>query len=188
MTTEAPPQEGTETPPAPQEGTETPPQEGNADELPQWARDALAKANREAANYRTKAQANAQAARELEQVRQSSMTEQEKAVAQAKAEARTEALREAGGRLVAAEVRAAAAGRLDDKQLSTLLDGLNVAAFVSEDGEVDAKRIGQFVDGIAPKNTTTGAPTGFPDLGQGARGLNTGDGDMNAAIRRSLGR
>lgn len=141
-----------------------------------------------ARKHEDRAKANASAAKELETVRQSSMTEQERAVAQAKVEARTEALREAGGRLVAAEVRAAAAGRLDDRQLSTLLDGLNVAAFVSEDGEVDAKRIGQFVDGIAPKNSTAGDPTGFPDLGQGARGLNTGEGDMNAAIRRSLGR
>jgi hypothetical protein len=115
------------------------------------------------------AKANAAAAKELEQLRQQSMSDQEKAVAQAKAEGRREATAEVGGKLALAELRVAAAGRLSDVQLATLVDGLNLAAFIGEDGEVDQAKVAKFVDGIAPAAEEE-KPAGFPDLGQGARG------------------
>lgn len=121
----------------------------------------------EARKWEDRAKANSTAAKELEQLRQSAMTDQEKAVAEAKATGRLEALVEAAGKVASAEIKAAAAGRLTDDQVSTLLEGLNLAAFVGEDGEVDAAKVKTFVDGIAPepKNDTP-----VFDLGQGARG------------------
>lgn len=117
--------------------------------------------------WEERAKANASAAKELETVKAASMSEQEKAVAQAAAEARSATLAEFGGRLAAAEVKVAAAGKLDDQQLTTLLDTVDLTKFLTEDGEVDAERVRAFVDGIAPKP----ADNPFqPDLGQGARG------------------
>jgi hypothetical protein len=122
-----------------------------------------------ARKHEDRAKANAAAAKELESLRASTMTDQEKAVAEAVAQARQETLAAVGSHLAAAEVRIAAAGRLDDAQLSTLLDNVDLAKFLAEDGTVDGARVAAFVDGIAPKPTDNAG--GFPpvDLGQGAR-------------------
>lgn len=74
----------------PPEGTTTTPAEGNLDDLPAWARDAISKANKEAAGYRTKV-------RELEPLANKAK-EQEEA-----AKSETERLNE---RIAAAEQRA----------------------------------------------------------------------------------
>jgi hypothetical protein len=116
------------------------------------------------------------AMKEIEEFRRQSMTDQEKAVADAVAEARKSAMVELGSRIVAAEFKAAAAGRLTETQLSTLLAALDVTPFVNDDGEADIAKIGSFLDGIAPKHEEP-APAGFPDLGQGARNTPALNGD-----------
>ena len=123
----------------------------------------------QARKHEERAKANAQAAKELEEFKRQSMSETEKAIEQARTEGRQQALAEAGGKIAAAELRAAASGRMSDEQVDTLLDGLNLARFVGEDGEVDRDAVTKFVDGIAPKQQEA-TPPGFPDLGQGARG------------------
>lgn len=138
-----------------------------------------------ARKHEERAKANSKAAKDLEELRQQSMTDQEKAVEQAKAEARAAAFTEVGGKLAAAEVRAAAAGRLSAEQVDTLLDGLNVSRFLTEDGDVDGERVAAFVDGIAPKQDEN--PT-FPDLGQGVRstgGTRSGS-DMDSLLRQAV--
>ena len=140
----------------------------------------------QARKHEERAKANAQAVKELDQLKQASMSELEKSVATARTEARMEAMREFGGKLAAAEVRAAAAGRLSDEQVATLLEVTNLAAFVDDEGEVDRAKVSKFVDGIAPAEQANRS-NGFPDLGQGARGT-AGKGDMNSLIRRGLGR
>lgn len=126
-----------------------------------------------ARKHEDRAKSNAQALKELDQFKQASMSDLEKAVAQAKADVRTETLREVGGRLAAAEIRAVAAGRLTDEQLEGLLEGLNLAAFLDDEGDVDAAKVAKFVDRIAPQPTEQEEPTRtFLDLGQGARGGN----------------
>lgn len=138
-------------------------------EVEKWK--ALSKKNED------RAKANAEAAKELDKFRQQSMTETEKAVEQARAEARTAALAEAGGKVARAEIRAAAAGRLDAAALEVLVDGLNLAKFLDDDGEVDTAKVAAFVDGIAPKVEEEERPAGFPDLGQGARSTTPLNGD-----------
>ncbi|MFC9769465.1 hypothetical protein [Rhodococcus jostii] len=59
----------------PQEGTPTPDQ----DTLPDWVREKLTKANREAAKYRTEAKANADAAKRLAEIEEANKSEADKA-------------------------------------------------------------------------------------------------------------
>lgn len=142
-----------------------------------------------AKKHEKRAKDNATAASELDKVRQQSMTEQERAVEQARVEARTAALAEVGGKVAAAEIRAAAAGRLAPEQVDVLLDGINLARFLDDSGDVDRDKVTTFVDGIAPKadETTT---TQFPDLGQGSRSADTNalNGDpLERALKSKLG-
>lgn len=124
------------------------------------------KLQRESRKWEDRAKANSKAAKDLEEFRRQSMSEAEKAIEQARTEARQQALVEVGAKVAAAEFRAAAAGRLDPSQVDTLLDGLNLARFIDEAGDVDREAVTRFIDGVAP-------PAGsdsFPDLGQGNRG------------------
>ena len=68
-------------------------------------------------------------------------------------------------RLVAAEFRAVAAGRLDSTRIAQVLEPLDMGKFLTDSGEVDAAKVAAYVDGIAP------APQGgrIPDMGQGRR-------------------
>lgn len=120
-----------------------------------------------ARKHEDRAKQNAGAARELEQLRQQSMTDQEKAVAAARNEGRAEALREAAMALVDAEVKIAANGRQTD--VESLLEGLDRTRFIDDDGRPKTDAIKAWVEKVAPAAETTGAPPAF-DLGQGARG------------------
>jgi hypothetical protein len=109
-------------------------------------------------------------AAQYDELARESMTEQEKAVEAARAEARAAAQTEFGGRLVDAQIIATSAGRLSQEQLQVLLDGLDRGRFLTDAGEVDTERVRTYVDGIAPA-AAPGAPAGpkWPDLGQGKR-------------------
>jgi hypothetical protein len=132
--------------PEPDKGTPTPDAEALTAEAEKWK--ALARKHEE------RAQSNASAAKELEALRRSQMSETEKAVDAAKAEARTAALRELGGKLVDAELRAAAAGRTVD--VDALLEVVDRSRFLTDDGDVDRKALGAWVDRIAPAPADTG--------------------------------
>lgn len=120
--------------------------------------------------WEDRAKANSGAAKELEELRKASMSDQEKAVADAVALARTQTLAEVGSHLAAAEVRVAAAGRLDDAQLGTLLDSIDLTRFILDDGSVDTDKVKALVDGIAPSQAPTDTdPFAGLDLGQGSR-------------------
>jgi glucose/arabinose dehydrogenase len=121
----------------------------------------------EAAKYRSEAK---NAAEELEKLRKAAMSEQERAIVEARAEGRLSAMSEFGARVVDAEIRAAAAGRFTDGQMRVLLQGLNRSAFLAEDGSVDEKSVHEFVDGIAPPPQQATDQRTILDLGQGARG------------------
>jgi hypothetical protein len=124
------------------------------------------------------------AQRELEQLRQQSMSDAEKAVAKAKEEGKAEALTTANGRLVKAEVRVAAAGKIDPALAVRLLD---LEQFkVDDDGEVDNKAIARAIDQLLkehPNLAANGRPGGSAD--GGPRG-GPGPMDMNALIRSRM--
>lgn len=167
------------TPDAPEpEATEPAPEPPAADTAPEetdWQKEAE-KYKALARKHEDRAKANAKAEKELEQLRQQSMSDTEKAIAVAKQEARTEALREFGAKVVDAEVRAAVAGRNVDAD--ALLEGLDRARFLDDDGEPDRDAITAWVDRIAPQPAES-----FPDLGQGARG---GTGAITDPLLRDL--
>lgn len=120
-----------------------------------------------ARKHEDRAKANAQAVKDLEDLRKTTMTDQERLAAEARAEGRTEALREVGGKLVDAEVRAAAAGRNVD--VDALLEGLDRSRFIDDSGDADQRAITAWVDRVAPKpDEDQGRPSAF-DLGQGHR-------------------
>jgi hypothetical protein len=131
-----------------------------------------------ARKHEDRAKANAQAQKELDDLRKASMTDLEKAIADATTKARTDTLTEVGGKLAIAEIRAAAAGRLGDQQFTALLEGVDPTRFLNVDGDVDTDRVKQFVEGIAPQPTENTDPFAGLDLGQGAGH----GGDKNLAL------
>lgn len=144
------------TPPA------TPPATGDdpANELAKWKE--LARKNE------AKAKANAQAVSELAALKASQMTDTDRAVQTARDEAKAAALKSLGVRLVASEVRVAAAGRQVD--VDTLLEGMDASKFLDADGEPDTTAIQGWVDKVSPPAATEDPKTlPFPDLGQGTR-------------------
>lgn len=184
--TEAPP-EGTEgAPPEGTEGTEETQPPADLGDAGKQALDRM-KAERNEARKREKA---LQA--QLEEIQRSNMTDQEKAIDEAKATARAEALGEVGAKIAAAEFKAAAAGRLTDDQMTTLLSGLDLKAFLDVDGDVDPAKVKTFVDTVAPEvEETEQAPGDLLaglDLGQGSRGTpGLGSTALERDLRRTLG-
>lgn len=115
---------------------------------------------------------------ELETLRTAQMSEQEKAIKEARDSARTETLSEVNERLFAAEARASGSGKLSDPDLladpvvALRLLGLSEVP-VTDTGDIDTEAISEAIDSlIESKPYLAGAtpPTPPLDLGQGARG------------------
>jgi hypothetical protein len=124
----------------------------------------------QADKYERRAKSNADAAKELDRIRRDAMSDQERAAAEAADKARAEVTAQFGGRLILAEIRAAAEGRLSAEQVQALATHLDTAAFLAPDGDVNATAISEFVDQFAPAEVESLSGPVFPDLGQGARG------------------
>lgn len=173
----APTTDTTTTPEPPAETTET----DVTAELEKWK--SLARKQED------RAKANAAAAKELEALKRSAMSEQEQAVAQAVDQARAETLRQVGAQLVAAEVRVAAAGRAAD--VDALIEAIDVTKFLDDTGQVDREAIAAWVERIAPaqqKEPTPTAPNGLEvfDIGQGLNAAPPADG-LLSDIKSALG-
>lgn len=160
------------------------PEGGQVEDEATGLRKALERERADRKAFEKQAKANAKAAEELERYRQASLTEQEKAVAKAReegyAQGRTETLTASGQRLVRAEFKAEAAGKVKD--LDELLEDLNLAKFMGEDGEPDSKAIKAAVARFAkaaPVETT-------PPFNGGPRKTAQGS-DMNTLIRHAAG-
>lgn len=89
-------------------------------------------------------------AAEADRLRKERETETEKAIREAREEGRSAALAEARPRLVLAEIRAAAAGRIDPSRLDDLVDDIDLSRYLGEDGSVDVERVRRKVDAWAP--------------------------------------
>jgi len=106
---------------------------------------------------------------ELEELKRQGLTDQEKALEEARAQARTEAESAAtvkyAGRVVGAELKAALAEKkVPAAQAKSLVEFLDHTKFLTPDGEVDTDKVTAYADGVA----TTG--TNWPDTGGGDRG------------------
>lgn len=102
-----------------------------------------------------------------------SKTEQERALEQAKedaaTEARSKATSELAPKLVDAEMRAAAAGKLTPEQLAPLIENLDRSKFLTDTGDVDLEKVATFIGAAAPGAAGGTTKPGFPNLGQGKR-------------------
>lgn len=103
---------------------------------------------------------------ELDKVKQANQTEAEKAVEAAKEEGRKAALTEAAPRLVAAEFRAALAGRRTAAEVAELIEDLDLSRYLTDAGEVDAERVTKKADLLAPPGEERKTA---PSFGGGAR-------------------
>ncbi|MFJ5066539.1 hypothetical protein ACIQC7_08995 [Kitasatospora sp. NPDC088556] len=100
------------------------------------------------------------ASKELEEIRQTQMTDQEKALADARAEGRKAALSEVGTSLVQAEIRAQAAAA----GVTVLAEYVDLNRFLADDGTANAEAVTEMIEKERGKQPAE--PT-FPKL-QGA--------------------
>lgn len=104
---------------------------------------------------------------ELDALKAAHQTDAEKAVEQAKTEAKqagkAEATAEFAPKLVSAELKAALAGKLPADKIAGHVAFLDHTKFLTDSGEVDTDKVKQYAAGLAPAG-------GWPDMGQGNRG------------------
>ncbi len=167
------------TPNDPADASDVPtPAQGDDDPIAEVAR--LRSELQKARKWEERAKTNAGAAKELEGLRKQYESDQERAVREAREAARSEVLGELGAERVADAFRVAAAGRGLD--VDEVIDGINLAKFVGEDGTPDRDAVAAFVDRIAPERE----PASPLDLGQGARGGNQVPGLNSTQLERDL--
>lgn len=134
----------------------------------------------EAAKYRTEAR---KAAADLDKARTSSLTDAERAVAEAKAAGRTEAATEFGKRLARTEFDALAGRRNADFDTASALEYVDLSRFVDDNGEPDTRAIRAAVERLVPE-----AQSGPPSFDGGTRTTPPAGADMNALLRQATGR
>lgn len=136
------------------------------------------------------------ASAELDKLRKANMGDQERAVAEAREQAAADTARKFAGQLVAAEFRAATAGRVQAEELTDVLDSLDLTKFLTEDGSVNVEKVNQLaarITGEGDGGARRGAPAAFPYIGQGRRptsspnGLAAGQAAFEARKGRSGG-
>lgn len=101
-------------------------------------------------------------AAKLDEIEKANATDLEKAVNAAKDETRAEITRGFGERLARGVMKAELATRMKPADADAILDDLNLAKFVSDDGSIDEDAIAKTLARLSPK--------GAVDLGQGGRG------------------
>lgn len=142
----------------------------------------LRSARQEAAKYRRSLRATE---KERDDLRSATQTDSERIVAEAKAEGKREALAEANSRLLSAEIRSSAAGKLADPADAVRL--LDLDSFIDADGNIDDKAIRAAIDDLVrTKPYLAAGPSSNGSFDGGARGGGGGGNDMNAIIRERM--
>jgi hypothetical protein len=126
-----------------------------------------------------KAKANAAAAKELEALKASQMSETEKAVAEAEQRGRQQATTAAAGKLAAAEVRAALTGVVPDP--AAIIEDLDMSRYVTADGDVDEAAVAKLRD----KYAVFAANPAVPAVPTGAR-ADDGRGQLTRAQLKDM--
>jgi hypothetical protein len=163
-----------EAPEAPaQESTEQPEPEAKADET-DW--------KAEARKWEARAKENSGAAKAAEKARLDAMGESERAIEEAKQAARREAATDYGKRLARTQFDAVAGRRNPDYDTAAALEFVDLARFLDEDGEPDAKAIKAAVERLVPESAS-----GPASVDGGVR-TSTKVTDFNDVLRRAAGR
>lgn len=108
------------------------------------------------------AKANAQAAKELEELKKASLTDQERLIESTRAETAQAIRKEFAGKLAEAELKSALTGKVLEGNAILSFDK---SSFIDENGDVDSAAISAWVEAH-----TKPADAPLPDLGQGIRG------------------
>lgn len=117
----------------------------------------------------------------LAEVEDANASETEKAIKAAKEEGRQAALSEAGPLLVAAEFRAALAGRRTREEVAELIEDYDLTKYLTETGEVDVKRVAEKADLLVPPQEER-KPA--PSFGGGARKTKADSSDVKPGVGR----
>lgn len=127
------------TPDAPAEAPEasTPPEPARVEDR-DW-RAEYEKLQADSRKWEARAKSNADAAKELDKLRAQQMTETEKAIAEATSKARADVMAEVGTKLARASIEAALTGVVPNP--ADVIEDLNLARYIGEDGEPDSKAI-----------------------------------------------
>lgn len=140
----------------------------------------------EAKKWEKRAKENGAKAKQFDTERQASMSEAEKAVAEAEKRGRTAATSEFSQRLVRSEFDALAGRRNPDVKTDEVLEYIDLAKFVGEDGEPDSKAIQAAVERLVPEAAGQAArPPGFDS---GSRTPPPKQSSMSDRIRQQAGR
>lgn len=125
---------------------------------------------------------------EIEQLKEKTMSDAERAIAEAKKQAREETLQDVNTRIVVTEIRAAAAGKLSDP--ADALKFVDATQFqVDDNGNVDVKAVNKAIEELIKSKPYLAAHKGSGDIDGGARGKPTSQQkDMNTIIRQAAGR
>lgn len=136
-----------------------------------------------AKKHEDRSKGNAAKIRELEDAQRAQMTDTDRALSEARAAGRAEAITQFGTRVVDAELRAASSGRTFD---GDALIGLDRGQFIGDDGDVDVEKLRDWVSKNSTEKTAAPeapkGPLGPADLGQGNRQA-IPIGDDNALLR-----
>lgn len=151
-----------ETPQAGAEGSTENPPAGQAREPETFDAEYVKKLRAENAKHRNEAKANAEAAKRLAEIEMANATDLEKAVAKTRDDTLAEAARGFGERLARGVMKAQLEQSMKPADAVAILDDLNIAKFVGDDGSVDEEAIAKTVARFAPKARV--------DLGQGSHG------------------
>lgn len=119
------------------------------------------------------------AQKELDKLRAASQTDSERAVSEAEARGRQAALADVGQRLAAAEIKAALTGIVPDP--AAIVEDLNLAKYVGDDGEVDSEAVASLrkkYEGFGARGNGSGGPN---SLRQGQQGTPPGKGQLTLA-------
>jgi hypothetical protein len=127
------------------------------------------------------AKENKRLLRELDAERKKGLTAEEKVLEEAREAGRSEVRQATGLRLARTEFDAAAGRRNPEAKVADILEFVDLAKFVGDDGEPDVKRIGEAVAKLVP------AVEGTPSFDQGTR-QTVATGGMNDFIRKAAGR
>ena len=176
MTEPTPPANG-ETPPA---GEQTPP----TTETEVFTADDRAKLQAALDKERTARKEYEKQVRDFDTQRKASMTEAERAVAEAEERGRAAVRTEYGTRLAQTEFRAAAAARNAGFDVNKALAYVDLGRFVGDDGEPNAKAIAAAVADLVPE--ATGATP--PSFDGGTRTSPPAGQSMTDLIRQAAGR
>lgn len=124
---------------------------------------------------------------QVERERRSALTDAERALAEAEDRGKATATTAFGQRLARTEFVAAAAKRNPTYDASAVLDDLNLARYVGDDGEPDTTAIGKAVERLVPAGVG-GAGDERPSFDGGTRSSAPAGKSMNDLIRAAAGR